>query len=71
MLTWRTCLWTNHPSCGSQAQEVGELWERCVGKEVHSSRDWEKQWVPGSHSHTNKKGAGTTAVDLDAVNKCA
>lgn len=69
MLTQCACLWTNRPSHGSQAEEVGVLWKRCVGKEDYSSGDWERERVPGSHSHTNKGEQGATAVGLDAVVK--
>lgn len=54
MPTQRACLWTNRSSRGSQAQEVSVLWERCVGKEDCSAGDWERERVPGSHSHANK-----------------
>lgn len=69
MLTQCTCLWTNHPSSGSQVQEVGVLWERCVGKEDYSSGEREGEWVSGSHSHMNKGEQGATAMGLDAAVK--
>ena len=40
-----------------------------MGKEDYSSGDWERERVPGSHSHTNKGEQGATAVGLDAVVK--
>lgn len=49
----RACLWTNRSSRGSQAQEAGVLWKRCVGKDC-SAGDRDREWVPGSHSHENK-----------------
>lgn len=42
-----------------------------MGKENYSSRDWERQRVPDSHSHANKREPGTAAVGLDAVSRCA
>lgn len=69
MLTQCSCLWSNRSSCGSQAQEVGVLWEVCVRKEDYGTGDWEKDWVPSSHSHVNKGEQRATGVGVDAVVK--
>lgn len=66
-LTQCSCLWSNRSSYGSQVQEVGVLWEVCVRKEDYGMGDWEKEWMPGSHSHVNKGEQGATAVGLDAM----
>lgn len=38
-------------------------------KEDYGTGDWEKDWVPSSHSHVNKGEQGATGVGVDAVVK--